>query len=783
MFRIGRLMAWWGLTAVLLIAGLGAAAQESLSGTISVGTPFEDYTLPMQAGETAFITVTATSPALDPVVQVFAPDDQLVAENDDIDTAGGNYNAAVEFTASVTGEHVIRVSSFGGSTGTYRITVTFVTAGSAGGPSQNAGETDTAEGQITDAQPVQSYTITLAAGEAVTMTAEALSGSLDPYLIVYDPSGRVLVENDDIDTSGGIYDSQVAFTAPVDGEYAIDVTRYDGEGEFRLTVVYGVFEAEQGTAVGSVSAEPVTTLTGTISDAAPEQRFAIDLFANETIFVTAEATSGDLDTLLTIVDAGQRVLAQNDDYNPQVSLNSALTFTSAAAGTYYFVVSRYEGAAGDSSGDFVLSVYRDAAADEAISAAGEPAGTLRDVTGTAEAALSLSGPTQIVETEHFRIFYTLDGDDATTPEYLEAVAQAFEEAFGAQRDALGFTPPPANNGRFDVYLYDVIGKEENALGYAQPEQIVGDNPNTPARETRAATSHLVIDNDYASAASSASEAIQIMRATVTHELNHLFQFGYDAEEPHNWFFEATASWIEVATFPTDEEASGYLQASMGYPEVCFGAGSGSPETNIMYGTWLYIQSLVEAHEPRIVSQLWEQIAERDGFSALETTLNRYGDTLVDSVLRYHLLNLMRRYDVAELLQYTVWLENIINQTGKWQPTGQGIQELGANYFELATLPGSYELRLTGPMSLRLYAIGILGDQAEIFDLGSGGTFDNRAYDAAYLMVFNTAFDDDVDQCVYARYDIDVRQSASPSSAAPMQTIDASNFVPPALNGA
>jgi hypothetical protein len=83
----------------------------------------------------------------------------------------------------------------------------------------------------------------------------------------------------------------------------------------------------------------------------------------------------------------------------------------------------------------------------------------------------------------------------------------------------------------------------------------------------------------------------------------------------------------------------------------------------------------------------------------------------------------------------------------------------------------------------LYASGIRGDQAEIFDLGSGGTFDNRAYDAAYLMVFNTAFDDDVDQCVYARYDIDVRQSASSSSAAPMQTIDASNFVPPALNGA
>ncbi|MCS7070803.1 MAG: PPC domain-containing protein, partial [Anaerolinea sp.] len=392
---------------------------------------------------------------------------------------------------------------------------------------------------------------------SVTLTAEALSGSLDTYLIVYDPSGRVLAENDDIDTAGGIYDSQVAFIAPIDGDYTVEVTRYDGEGEFRLTVVYGVLEDERGTAVGSSATEPVVTLTGTINDAAPEQIFAIDLFANETIFVTAEATSGDLDTVLTIADAGQRVLAQNDDYNPQVSLDSALTFTSASAGTYYFVVSRYDGAAGESSGDFVLSIYRDAAADEAINAAGEPAGTLRDVTGTAEAALSLSGPTQIVETDNFRIFYTLEGDDATTPEFLQEVARAFEEAFIAQRDTLGFTPPPANNGRFDVYLYDVVGKEEDALGYAQPEQIVGDNPNTSVREVRAATAYMVIDNDYAGTAGSAAEAIRVMRATVTHELNHLFQFGYDAEEPHNWFFEATSSWIEVATFPSDEEASDY----------------------------------------------------------------------------------------------------------------------------------------------------------------------------------------------------------------------------------
>lgn len=770
------------LIAALLAGVIAVQAQESLDGAISTATPFEEYTLPIEAGETVAIDVTATEPSLDPVVQVFAPSGELVAENDDIDTAGGNFNSAVEYTATTAGEYVVRVSSFGGSTGAYRITVTFVAAGSTG-TTQQAGDVESIDGTITDNAPSQFFTITLAAGDAVTMTAEALSGSLDTYLIIYDPSGRMLAENDDIDTAGGNYNSQVSFVAPADGEYEIEVTRYGGVGDFRLTVAYGAFEAETGTSVGSEASEPVTVLTGSISDAAPAQVFEVQLFANETIFASAEATSGNLDTVLTIVDSSERVLAQNDDYNVQTSLNSALTFTTGSAGTYFFIVSRYGGESGQSNGDFTLSVYRSDAASTAVSAAGAPAGTLRDVTGTVEAALELSGPTQIVETDNFRIFYTVEGDDATTPEFLDEVARAFEEAFVAQRDTLGFAPPPNNNGRFDVYLYDVVGKEENALGYAQPEAMIGDNPNTPIIETNAATSHMVIDNDYAGATSSASEAIRVMRATVTHELNHLFQFGYDANEPHNWFFEATSSWIEVATFPTDEEATGYLQSSMSYPEVCFGAGSSSPETNIMYGTWLYMQSLAEAHEPQIMARLWENIAQQDGFAALEATLSSYGDSLVDSVLRYHLLNLVRGYEVADLIEYTVWMENLINDAGKWRPNGQGIQELGANYFELATLPGSYDLRLTGPSELRMYVVGINGSSADVFDLGSGGVFDSNVYDTSYIVVFNTAFDEDVDTCAYEGYEIDVRQAPSPSGAAPAATIDASNFVPLTLNGA
>jgi len=769
------------VAALLLLVG-AVSAQESLTGTISADTPTQEFTLPLAAGDTAQITVEATSGDLDPIVQVFDLNGEVAVENDDIDTAGGNFNSAVTYTAPADGDYLIIVSSFGGTNGDFIITVSY-SAGTA--PAEDStsavggANSETVEGTITDDAPAQYFTVTLAAGDPVTITAQATSGDLDTYLVIDDPDGNVIAENDDIDFDGGIYDSQVAFVAPIAGDYEIEVTRFDGQGDFLLTVDYGVFDEGAGTVVGG-TAEGELSFSGTITDAQFEQVFTVDLFANETVFATAEATSGDLDTVLRVLDQNGRVLAENDDYDPRESFNSALTFTTGTAGTYQFVVTRYLGADGDSSGDFVLTIYRGVEAEAAESAIGAPAGVVNDVTGSRAADLTLSGETRILESDNFRVFYTLEGEDAATPEYIDALIATLEEAYVIQRDQLGFFSAPNIDGRYDVYVYDVVGKQENALGYAQPLEEIGDNPNSPIRESHAMTALLAMDNDYDVAG---DQALRVMRATATHELNHVLQFGYDSAEPHFWLFEATASWIEVATFPTDEEASGYLQSSMGYPEVCFGAGTSTPDTNIMYGTWLYMQSLAEAHEPRIVSRLWENIAGLDGFEALEATLNEYGDTLVDSVIRYHLLNLLRGYEVVDLIQFGVWVEDLINNFGKWEATGQGVQELGANYFEFALPPGTYDLFLggSGARDLDLYVVGISGAQADLIALGQGGTFDNSAYDTAYVIVFNPVYDADVDSCRYVRYDLNLSEgSATPVE--PITTLNAANFQPPAVGG-
>ena len=86
------------------------------------------------------------------------------------------------------------------------------------------------------------------------------------------------------------------------------------------------------------------------------------------------------------------------------------------------------------------------------------------------------------------------------------------------------------------------------------------------------------------------------------------------------------------------------------------ATSGSQQ----YGEWLFLQSLVDAHDPQLVVRLWEQIAVADDWLPLDNLLTAYGDTRLDAVRRFRLQNLMRNYAwTPEFGTWTVWREATI----------------------------------------------------------------------------------------------------------------------------
>jgi hypothetical protein len=531
---------------------------------------------------------------------------------------------------------------------------------------------------------------------------------------------------------------------------------------YRMT---GIILLTVAAGVGLVSAQDLT-YSGFIDSTVSAKDYEFELAAGQSVLITAEATSGDLDTYLTLYDPSGVRVAENDDRNPGEILDSALGYTAAMAGTYTIRVSRYE--PGDSSGNYVLNIT---IGDEGVLAGLDQ--LLR---------VQLSGPEILGETEHFLVHYTFDGEDAANEVYVDHVMRTMEEIWRIQIERLGWPPPPPDgtrggDSRYDVYLVDLMGGGDGIFGYASPEDDFGDNPNTPTVETHATSSYLAMENDFANVALAEAEAVQLMRATAAHEFHHAIQFGYDINDAHSWYYEATAVWMEVITFYKDEDATGYVEYNYEYPEICFGTTSDPGDGQLQYGDWLFMQSLSDVHGMEIVPKLWANIGEFEGFEALEKTLVRYGDDIPTALARYRVQNLVRDYELAGEFHSTVWIENTINAPGRWTFTGEGIQELGANYFALSMPPGAYQISLSGDSgALLLWAIGIQATEAIEIPLGHGGILDTQGYDYVYLMVFNPVYDENVDDCVYGSYMLDVRL-ASGQGAAATHTWNATHFEP------
>jgi hypothetical protein len=498
--------------------------------------------------------------------------------------------------------------------------------------------------------------------------------------------------------------------------------------------------------LSTVLAQEETAYEGDLDNTTTSQTYTIDLVAGQTVLVMTNATSGDLDTTLTLISPSGAVLLENDDLSSD-TLNSAIGYTVEETGTYTVTVARYEGSS--TSGAYTVTIK---VGDEGI------LGVLDDLS-----RIQLSGPMLFRDTDHFRLHYTLDGDDAVSEGYINALALSVEEIWRIQIDRMGWPPPPSDNGRggndlYDVYMANLIGETESIFGYASPEDTIGDNANTPHIVEKGATSYIVLENDFELDYFDTHTVTSLMRTTMSHEFNHAIQFGYDtgSDDEMNWYFEATATWIETAALTKDEAATGYVEAVFKYPEVCFGSGNESADGLAVYGQWLFIQVLADYYGDEVVRFLWENIATYDGFEALERTLENYEITLPEMVAKYHVQNLARQYKLAPAFNTTVWLESGIEGIGRWRYTGNGIQELAANYFEMQLPVGMYYAGLVNDGGkMELWGIGIQGDKADAVWLGHGGTINTVDYDHYYLMVFNPVYDDNVDDCTYMDYSIDI----------------------------
>ncbi len=117
--RLGSTPTAPALPADLKILG-SVETGQTVRGTVDT---FQDdgWTFSADAGERVIIALIAVNDAFDPQLYLYAPDKQLIAENDDMDGTT-NRNSRIEITLTEGGSYTLRVSAFADG-GDYELTL------------------------------------------------------------------------------------------------------------------------------------------------------------------------------------------------------------------------------------------------------------------------------------------------------------------------------------------------------------------------------------------------------------------------------------------------------------------------------------------------------------------------------------------------------------------------------------------------------------------------------------------------------------------------------------
>lgn len=117
------------------------------------------------------------------------------------------------------------------------------------GGGSGEGEGNVVTGFISDSQYVEFWDFDVSAGEYVTITMEALSGGLDPLLVIIDQNNQVLAYDDD--SAGNLNAVVRNIRFPSSGTYTAAATRFEQaqgytEGEYQLSLDFGFTDAPEG---------------------------------------------------------------------------------------------------------------------------------------------------------------------------------------------------------------------------------------------------------------------------------------------------------------------------------------------------------------------------------------------------------------------------------------------------------------------------------------------------------------------------------------------------------
>jgi hypothetical protein len=213
----------------------------------------------------------------------------------------------------------------------------------------------TMRGTLHNGTPRRLYTLDALRGEYISIALRAVSGTLDPVLTIIDATGKPLLIRDD--SAGEINAIVNTVRMPANMRYTIVVGRFayalgSTSGDYELRVERIGVSPESGSALRFGD-----TVANTITDAEPQIYYTFRAQRGDIITLTMRRDSGTLDPFLRIVNASRQIIAENDDFGD--SRNARVErFTVQQDGQYLIIASRYGGEAGQTTGNFLLTLQR-----------------------------------------------------------------------------------------------------------------------------------------------------------------------------------------------------------------------------------------------------------------------------------------------------------------------------------------------------------------------------------------------------------------------------------------
>lgn len=354
----------------LLVEEVGAGVTENtilaygnnVIGRISSDEPIMFYFIRAQRGDVISITLKRTSGDLDPLLDLATSDGKVLSSNDDDPAAEGTLDAGIlNYTILETNVYLIVATRFGreagSTTGSYVLSLTQVPPDDLGQNPEQARLMDygtTFEGEISDELPVRYYRFEARRGDVITAALIRESGDLDPLIKLADAALTILTQDDD---TGDGSDARIpAYTMPATGNYYLLATR----SEKQKGDTTGAFTVELTGRAGIAGGGALeimygATVTGSLDSQNVSEEYIFLGQQGDTIRITMQRASGDLDSLVTLFDSDHKQIAFDDDgAGGQDALIDE--FILPRGGSYTLVASRYDREKGTTSGAYILTL-------------------------------------------------------------------------------------------------------------------------------------------------------------------------------------------------------------------------------------------------------------------------------------------------------------------------------------------------------------------------------------------------------------------------------------------